>query len=94
MRLFQFENEDHNFIVNTNSDGQKEAFEYLVDVINGTYNASAKDLFPIKTIAHWSRKDPDVIKDEWAVRFIYDNKFEFTKNYDIDYILYFDAAEA
>ncbi len=79
IRFFQFENEYHNFIIHSNSDKQKEAINYLVDVINGTYEASVKDLYPIKTIAYWSKNHPEVIKDDWAEKFIYSNKVDFSK---------------
>lgn len=79
IRLFQFEEEGYDFMIESHSANQKLAFSYLVDVINGTYEASVKDLFPIKTIAYWSKHNPEVIKDEWAEKFIYDGKIDFSK---------------
>lgn len=79
IRFFQFADEYHNFMMDTKSKKQKLANKYLVDVVNGTYDASVKDLFPIKNIAYWSKHHPEAIKDVWAEKFIYDSKIDFSK---------------
>lgn len=78
VRFFEFERENHNFLIHSKSEEQKKAYEYLIDVIDGTYNTSLLDLYPIKLLSEWSKKYPDVIKDEWASKFIYENKIDFS----------------
>lgn len=79
IRFYLFDEETSDFIVNTNTEVQKTAFKYLLDVINGTYYASEIDLYPMKVISYWSKKDPDIIKDEWVDRFIHSSKYDFNR---------------
>ncbi|MBQ8413127.1 MAG: alpha/beta hydrolase fold domain-containing protein [Lachnospiraceae bacterium] len=76
IRLYQFEDEEYNFIINSKSEIQKNAFEYLADAVCGNFNASIRDLYPIQKLADWSKNYPEVIKDEWAEMFVYKNKFD------------------
>lgn len=78
VRFFEFEEENHNFLIHSGNEEQKKAFEYLIDVICGTYNASLLDIYPLKLLSDWTKKYPDVIKDEWASKFIYENRFDFS----------------
>lgn len=78
IRYYEFAEEGHNFLINSNSDTKKEAVEYLMDILNGTYNASMKDIYPLTEIAELSKKHPDIVKDEWARKFVYDNQFDFS----------------
>ena len=79
IRFFEFDGEKHDFMLNLSNKEQKKAFEYLVDVINNTYNASIPDIFPLKMLSGWTKKYPETIKDEWANKFVYDNKFDFSQ---------------
>lgn len=78
IRFFEFEEEGHDFLIYSKRNTRKKAFEYLVDVINNTYAASIPDIYPLKLMVEWSKKYPEMIKDEWASKFIYDNKFDFS----------------
>lgn len=79
IRFFEFDNEPHDFVIYGESDIAKKAYEHLKDIINHTYNASLTELFPIKLLADWTKKYPEDVNDEWALKFIYDNKFDFSK---------------
>lgn len=79
IRFYEFDNEPHNFIIYGSSHDAKKAYEYLEDIINQTYNASLTNIFPIKLLAEWTKKYPEDVNDEWALKFIYDNKFDFSK---------------
>lgn len=81
IRYYEFLDEGHNFLINSKSDTRNEAMEYLRDVLNKTYNASIKDIYPLSKIAEVSKRHPDIIKDEWARKFIYSNKFDFEGKY-------------
>lgn len=78
VRLYEFDDENHNFIINSNTKNQKKAFEYLVDVINHTYEASIVDIYPLKLLSSWLKKYPELIRDDWASKFVYANKFDFS----------------
>lgn len=78
IRFFEFEDELHNFILHSKSDESRNAYRYLCDVINKRYDNSLVDLYPVKKMADWTKKIPEVITDEWAVKFMYDNKFDFS----------------
>ncbi|MDE6023976.1 MAG: alpha/beta hydrolase fold domain-containing protein [Lachnospiraceae bacterium] len=78
IRFFEFDKEGHNFIISSKTGKAKSARSYLVDVLNNTYLNSLPDIYPIKMMADWTKKYPDIINDEWATKFIYDNKFDFS----------------
>ncbi len=78
IRFFEFIDDCENFMIYSNSIEQKRAYNYLLDVLGQTYNNSLLNIYPLKLLSDWSRKYPDTIKDEWAVKFIYDNKFNFS----------------
>ncbi|MBO5389822.1 MAG: alpha/beta hydrolase fold domain-containing protein [Lachnospiraceae bacterium] len=74
VRFFEFEEENHNFIVHSKSQNALMAYKYLVDVVAGTYKASLPDLLPLKSISDWTKTYPEVMKDEWTLKFIFENK--------------------
>ncbi len=74
VRFFEFEEENHNFIVHSKSQNALMAYKYLVDVVAGTYKASLPDLLPLKRISDWTKTYPEVMKDDWTMKFIYENK--------------------
>lgn len=78
VRFFEFENENHNFMIHSKSYESKNAYGYLLDVINGTYENSLYDIYSIKLMSNWSKKFPEVFEDRWASKFIYENKFDFS----------------
>ncbi len=79
IRFFEFEGEQHNFLLHSKSQEQKNAYGYLIDVLCGTYNNSLRDLYPLKMISDWTKKYPEILHDDWASKFIYDNHFDFSK---------------
>lgn len=78
IRYYEFTGGGHNFLINSNSRTKLEAREYLIDLLNGTFNASMKDIYPLTEIAELSKRHPDIIKDEWARKFVYANEFDFS----------------
>lgn len=74
VRFFEFEEENHNFIVHSKSQDALMAYRYLVDVVAGTYKASVPDLLPLKDISDWTKTYPEIIKDDWTMKFIFENK--------------------
>ncbi len=74
IRFFEFEEENHNFIVHSKSQNALMAYKYLVDVVGGTYKASLPDLLPLKRISDWTKTYPEVMKDDWTLKFIFENK--------------------
>lgn len=74
IRLFEFEEENHNFIIHSKSQNTLMAYKYLVDVVAGTYKASVPDLVPLKRISDWTKTYPEVMKDDWTMKFIFENK--------------------
>lgn len=74
VRLFEFEEENHNFIIHSKSQNALMGYKYLVDVVAGTYKASLPNLVPLKRISDWTKNYPEVMKDDWTLKFIYDNK--------------------
>ncbi len=78
-RFFEFDDAYHDFMIYEKSEVQKNAWGYLVDVIKGTFDNSLNDIYPLKLLSDWSKRYPDIIKDEWAAKFIYDHKFDFSK---------------
>lgn len=79
IRFFEFEEGNHNFLIHSKSDEKKKAFEHLVDVINKTFDASVIDVYPLKLLSTWSKNYPELIRDDWASKFVYSNKFDFSK---------------
>ena len=79
IRFFEFEEGYHDFMVYENHNTQKNALRYLDDVIAETYNNSLQDLYILKLLSDWTKKYPEMIKDEWASKFIYEHKFDFSK---------------
>ncbi len=77
VRFFEFERADYDFMF-YNSKASKDAFRYLEDVLNGSYENSLAELYPVKMMAGWTKKYSEIIKDEWAERFIYDNNIDFS----------------
>lgn len=78
IRFFEFEEENHNFIVHSKSQNALMAYKYLVDVVGGTYKASLPDLLPLKRISDWTKTYPEVMKDDWTLKFIFENKKSLT----------------
>ena len=79
VRFFEFDEAYHDFIIYEKSNIQKEAYGYLVDVIDKTYDNSVNDIYPLKLLSDWTKRYPDIIKDEWASKFIYDHRFDYSK---------------
>lgn len=78
VRFFEFDDACHDFVIYEKSDVAKNAWGYLLDVIKQTYDNSLVDIYPLKLLSDWSKRYPDIIKDEWAAKFIYDHKFDFS----------------
>lgn len=74
VRFFEFEEENHNFMIHSKSQNALVAYKYLVDVVAGTYKASVPDLVPLKRISDWTKTYPEVMKDDWTLKFIFENK--------------------
>ena len=74
VRFFEFEEENHNFVVHSKTQNALMAYKYLVDVVAGTYKASLPDLLPLKRISDWTKTYPEVMKDDWTMKFIFENK--------------------
>lgn len=79
VRFYEFEDECHNFMFESQSYERQRAVGYLKDVINNSYTESLPDLYPVKLLAEWSDKYSECISDSWAINFIHDNKFDFSK---------------
>ncbi len=79
VRFFEFDEAYHDFVIYEKTEIQKEAYGYLVDVIDKTYDNSVNDIYPLKLLSDWTKRYPDIIKDEWASKFIYDHKFDYSK---------------
>jgi acetyl esterase/lipase len=79
IRFFEFVNEQHDFMIFSNSNEQKKAYGYLKDVINGTYDTAMRHIYMVKKMANWSKKYPELVKSDSASRFIYDKQFDFSK---------------
>lgn len=77
-RFFEFSNEPHNFIVFRNTHEANNAYGYLRDVINNTYEQSLTDIYSIKLSADWAKKYPDDIKDDWSEDFLRENDVDFS----------------
>ena len=79
VRFFEFDDAFHDFLIYEKSETQKDAYRYLIDVIEKTYDNSLNDIYPLKLLSDWTKRYPDIIKDEWASKFIYDHKFDYSK---------------
>lgn len=79
IRFFEFEEEAEDFMIYDRTKEHKKAEGFLIDSINGTYNTSLRAIYPLKMMSDWTKKFPEYFKDDWASKFIYDNKFDFTK---------------
>lgn len=79
IRFYEFEGEKHNFLVVSDSKERRHAMGYLKDVVSGKYEESLVDIYPLKLISDWSKKYPEIIKDDWAMKFVYGNKFHFSE---------------
>ena len=79
VRFFEFDEAYHDFMIYEKTETQKNAYGYLIDVIEKTYDNSLNDIYPLKLLSDWSKRYPDIIKDEWASKFIYDHKFDYSK---------------
>lgn len=77
VRYFEFEDETHNFMIHSETETQKNAYRYLVDIINHTYENSIRRLYPLKVLSDWTKRHPDVISDPWASKFIYEHGIKF-----------------
>ncbi|MBO6114265.1 MAG: alpha/beta hydrolase fold domain-containing protein [Lachnospiraceae bacterium] len=78
-RFFEFEDADHDFIIYEKNEAAQNACGYLADVVSRDYDNSLTDIYPLKLLSDWTKRYPDIIKDEWASKFIYDHKFDFSK---------------
>lgn len=82
VRYFEFDGETHNFMIHSETEAKKNAFRYLLDIINHTYINSLRRLYPLKVISDWTKRHPDVICDPWASKFIYDNDIRFVGKWE------------
>lgn len=79
VRFFEFNDAYHDYLIYEKSEVQKNAYGYLIDVIDKTYDNSLNDIYPLKLLSDWSKRYPEIIKDKWASKFIYDHKFDYSK---------------
>ena len=79
IRFFEFEDEAEDFMIYDKTKEYKKAQGFLIDCINGTFDTSLRAIYPLKMMSDWSKKYPEYFKDDWASRFIYDHKFDFTR---------------
>lgn len=77
IRYFEIEDEAEDFLIYGKSLEQKKGWGFLVDSINGTYFTSLRELYPLKLMSDWTKRLPEYFRDDWASKFIYDNKFDF-----------------
>ncbi|MBR4513907.1 MAG: alpha/beta hydrolase fold domain-containing protein [Lachnospiraceae bacterium] len=79
VRFYEMEYEGHNFMLYNNDSETRKARGLLVDSITGrfTNDYALYELFNLKLMASWSKNFPEVLKDDWLERFMYDNKFNF-----------------
>lgn len=78
VRFFEYEDENHFFMFRSKTREAKSARAQLLDVFNNTYNNSLNDIYPIKLLSDWTKRYPEIVSDEWATKFIYANKFDFS----------------
>lgn len=78
IRFFEMKNANHNLMIYDHSRTSADAFRYLCDVLNNTYNNSLLDIFPIKLMSDWSKRFPDLIRADSASNFVYSHKFDFS----------------
>lgn len=79
-KFYEFENETHNFLIESDSDETEKAFSYLVDDINGTFKTSMSEIYQIKLISDWSKMFPRIVSDDGATKFIEKNNIVFPKS--------------
>ncbi|RHS88245.1 hypothetical protein DW920_06860 [Clostridium sp. AM42-36] len=79
IRFFEFEDEAEDFMIYDKTKEYKKAQGFLIDCINGTFDTSLRAIYPLKMMSDWSKKYPEYFKDDWASKFIYDHKFDFTR---------------
>lgn len=77
IRYFEIEGEAEDFLIYGKNQEHDKAWGFLVDCINHTYNTSLREIYPIKLMSDWTKKFPEYFRDDWASKFIYDNKFNF-----------------
>lgn len=77
IRYFEFEGETHNFMIHSETETKKNAYRYLLDIINHTYKNSLRRLYPLKVLSDFTKRYPEVIRDPWASKFIYENGIKF-----------------
>ncbi len=79
IRFYEMEYEGHNFMIYNSDSETRKARGFLVDAITGRYtnDYALYELFSLKLMASWSKNYPEVLKDDWLERFMYDNKFNF-----------------
>lgn len=79
IRFFEFEEEAEDFMIYDKTKEYKKAQGFLIDCINGTFDTSLRAIYPLKMMSEWSKKYPEYFKDDWASKFIYDHKFDFSR---------------
>ncbi|MGN0435360.1 MAG: alpha/beta hydrolase fold domain-containing protein [Wujia sp.] len=79
IRFFEFEDEYHEFMIHSDSKEAQRAYGYLKDVVAKSFDESLTEIYQVKLVSDWSKKYPDMIRDEWASKFIYSHKFDFKK---------------
>ncbi len=80
IRFFELEDEGHNFMIHRDSSEAVKARGFLKDVLTGKYEnpSTLYELYPVKMMADWSKRYPDTFRDDWAEKFTYDNRFDFS----------------
>ncbi len=80
VRFYELEGEGHGFMIYDKTRESRKAKGFLMDVLNGTYTDSETlfELYPVKLMAEWSKHYPKVFRDDWAEKFTYDHKFDFS----------------
>ncbi|MGN0368080.1 MAG: alpha/beta hydrolase fold domain-containing protein [Wujia sp.] len=79
IRYFEFEDEAEDFLIFDKTKERTKAYGFLIDCLNHTYDSSLRAIYPIKMMSDWTKKYPEHFKDPWASKFIYSNKFDFSK---------------
>lgn len=78
IRFFEFEEEAEDFMIYDKTKEHKKAQGFLIDCINGTFDTSLRAVYPLKMMSDWTKKFPEYFKDDWASKFIYEHKFDFS----------------
>ena len=81
VRFYELEDVGHNFMIFDHDSESRKARGFLVDSITGHYtnDYALYELYNLKLMASWSKNYPEVLKDDWLERFVYDNKFDFSE---------------